>query len=117
MPRARVAAERALRLDPTLAESHVAMGVVATYADWNPHLALLFFQEALRLRPNDADTLHWYTNPLLWLDTRFKEALAHVQRAAQLSPVDPWIHCNTAWVTTLAATSKRPLTELATWWL
>ena len=96
MPRARAAAERALVLDPSLAEAHVAMGAVATYSDWDPRLAERFFQEALRLSPNDASAHYWYTQSLVLLDTRFEEALPHARRATQLSPVDPWVqfwHC------------------------
>ena len=98
MPRARAAAERALQLDPSLVEAHVAMGAVATYSDWDPHLAERSFQEALQLSPNDAGALYWSTHPLIWLDTRFEEALARVQRATQLSPVDPWIQVQHCWI-------------------
>jgi serine/threonine-protein kinase len=98
MPRARAAAERALQLDPNLVEAHIAMGAVATYSDWDPHAAERSFQQALRLRPNDAGALYWSTHPLMWLDTRFDEALARVRRASQLSPVDPWIQLWHSWV-------------------
>jgi serine/threonine protein kinase len=91
LPRARTAAARAIELDPRLVEAHVAMGAIAVWLDWDPALAKHSFREALRLNPNDANALYWYTHALIWLDTRFGEALAHIQRAVELSPVDPWI--------------------------
>jgi len=90
-PKARAAAERALELDPNLAEAHIALGAVATYFDWDPQLAERCFRHALALRPNDATALKWYTSPLIWLQTRFEEARAHIRRASLLSPVDPWV--------------------------
>jgi Flp pilus assembly protein TadD len=90
MPKARAAAHRARELAPGLAEAHIAVGAVATY-DWDLSRAEQAFQEALRLNPNDAWAHFNYTLPLMFLDTRFDEALDHIRQAARLSPVDPWI--------------------------
>ena len=48
-------AEQALKLAPSLPESHLALGYVAYYVRENYGAALDAFAAALRLRPNDAD--------------------------------------------------------------
>jgi serine/threonine-protein kinase len=35
---------------------------------------------------------------LIWLDTRYDEALRHVRRAVALDPVDPWAQVQVCWV-------------------
>jgi TolB-like protein/lipoprotein NlpI len=89
MPRGRAAAQQAVAIAPGLPEAHVALGLVATYHDWDPRAASAAFTEALRLNPNYGDAHKWYSMPLIWLDTRFDEALEHVHRAIGLDPVDP----------------------------
>jgi TolB-like protein/DNA-binding winged helix-turn-helix (wHTH) protein/predicted Zn-dependent protease len=54
---ARQLAEKALSIDPELAEAHRAMGYVRYYADFDYPAALLDFRRAVELAPNDPDTL------------------------------------------------------------
>ena len=97
MPKAKIAARHAFEIDPTLPEAQVALGLIATYHDWDLATADSAFREALRLNPNYADAHGWYTSPLIWLDTRFAEALDHARRAVKLNPVDPWAWVQLAW--------------------
>jgi len=90
MPKALAAAQRAVQLDPRLAEAHVALGVVAAFYEWNPTAAEAAFREAIRLNPNYADAYYAYAQTLIWLCSRFDEAVAYAQRAVAISPLDPW---------------------------
>ena len=56
--RARDAAQRALHLDPDLAEAHVTLGSILEHHDWNWAAADAAFQRALELAPGDANALH-----------------------------------------------------------
>lgn len=97
-PKAKAAAKRAIELDATLPEAHVAYGQVATYHDWDLAAAEHAFREALRLSPNHVEAHKWYAMLLIWLDTRFAEALEHITRAIELDPLNPWVQVQCVWV-------------------
>jgi TolB-like protein/DNA-binding SARP family transcriptional activator/tetratricopeptide (TPR) repeat protein len=84
-PRARRAAERALRLDPSLAEAHAALALVRMYFERDWRAAGREFQAALREKPGYATARHWYAT---WLSYqgRFDEALAAIAEAQRLDP-------------------------------
>ena len=91
MPKAGAAARSAIRLDPRLAEAHVALGLVAMYYDWDPRSAEAELREAIRLNANYAEAHTAYVRLLTSLELRFEEAIEHGQRAAAISPLDPWV--------------------------
>jgi TolB-like protein/class 3 adenylate cyclase/Tfp pilus assembly protein PilF len=86
----RLAAGRALALDPGLGEAHAALGVVAEN-EWNWEEAEREFRSALELSPGNATAFHWYGNFLSWRG-RTEEALAALRRALELDPVSLPIH-------------------------
>ena len=90
MPKAQAAARRAVDLDPRLAEAHVALGVVAAFYDWDLPAAEREFREAIRLNANYAEAYYSYAQSLMWLDSRFAEAVEYGRRAVAISPLDPW---------------------------
>jgi len=87
-PAAKVAALRALELDPGLAEARAALAYVAMYHDWNWDEAERGFQEAIRLNPGYATAHQWYGN-FLATQGRFEESLAGFGRAISLDPLSP----------------------------
>ncbi|MFN7992741.1 MAG: tetratricopeptide repeat protein [Bryobacteraceae bacterium] len=87
--RAISAANRALELDPNLAEAHKACAVVASDAEWDFARAQLHFDRAVELRPGDADAHNGYGQLLIGLQ-RFDEARRHLDRARELDPISPW---------------------------
>lgn len=111
MPKASAAARRALELDPNLPEAHVALALVATFYDWDPRAADRAFRQALRLNPNYADAHGWCTAPLIWLETRFDEALDHARRAVELNPVDPWARFQLCWTYFFSREFERSIAE------
>jgi TolB-like protein/Tfp pilus assembly protein PilF len=92
-PLARDAALKALQLDDTLSEAHIALaGIIADhYWDWKE--AERHYMRALELAPNDADVLRSYSFYLGSMG-RADEALPFAERAATLDPVSPLVQMN-----------------------
>ena len=84
--KARAAATKALRLDPTLAEGHAQLGLVAFYYDWNWKQAEQEFRRAIELNPNYAAGHQWYSYYLRAMG-RLPQALQEAQQAQQLDPL------------------------------
>ncbi len=110
MPKARAAAEKALGLDQRLAEAHKAMGLVATY-EWELQRAEKCFQEALRLNPSHTGAHRGYSELLMLLDTRYQEALQHVDRGLAYDPTDPGLRMQRGWVYFFSRDFSRALEE------
>jgi TolB-like protein/Tfp pilus assembly protein PilF len=94
LPRAKAAAQRALRLDDTLAETLSSFGFIAGYYDWEWETAEKAFQRALEINPNLAMAHYWYAWQLILFD-RMDEALVAHKRAQELDPLTP---LHTAWL-------------------
>ncbi|MFN2513362.1 MAG: winged helix-turn-helix domain-containing tetratricopeptide repeat protein, partial [Pyrinomonadaceae bacterium] len=60
MPRARVAAEKALLIDETLAEAHASLAFVRMHYEWDWPGAEREFKRAIELNPSYATAHHWY---------------------------------------------------------
>lgn len=84
-------ADRAIALDPELAEGYAVRGILLTLA-WGPAEAIAAdFARALELRPNSPDVHLWY-GPFLSRENRHDEALAAARRAIDLNPLAPGPH-------------------------
>ena len=85
----RAAAERALELDPGLAEAHSALATALTdyYFEWES--AERHFRDALRLNPSYATAYQAYAEYLRDMG-RFDEALAMIETAQRLDPLSPF---------------------------
>jgi len=84
---ARKWADKALELDPTLAETHAALGWLDS-SDWNWRGAEEHYKRAIELNPSDATAHTWYAQFLGGMQ-RFEEAFAQSQIAMRLGPADP----------------------------
>lgn len=84
-PKARVAAQKAIALDDSLAEAHVSLAMVRQAYDWDWVGAEQEFKRAIELNPNYATAHQWYGLFLASLG-RFPEAEAEVRRARELEP-------------------------------
>jgi eukaryotic-like serine/threonine-protein kinase len=85
MPLARVAASKAVALDPQLPEAHVALGFVKTL-DWDWAGAEQEIAHALELDPNSAEAHERFADLLMALE-RHDEAIREIKRAEQLDPL------------------------------
>jgi tetratricopeptide (TPR) repeat protein len=90
LPRARVAAQKAVELDDTLAEAHTSLAYVF-YVDFENAQSMKEFERAILLNPNYAMAHHWYGGNLLNALGRFDQAIAEAKRALELDPVSPII--------------------------
>ena len=83
--RARVAAEKALELDETLAEAHTSRGqVLRRERDWQGEERE--YLRAIELNPSYATAHQWYATLLVVLG-RLDEALREIRRAEELDPL------------------------------
>jgi tetratricopeptide (TPR) repeat protein len=89
-PKARVAAQKALEIDPKLAGPHAALGVVLHEYEWNHAEAEKEFKQAIEIDPNYASGRQWYGEYLSNMG-RFDEAIAEQKRALELDPLSPII--------------------------
>ncbi len=84
-PKVKAAALKALEIDPTLAEPHNSLAVVAWAYDWDWTKADTEFQRAAVLNPDSVAT-HLDHGFYLLTMKRFDESIAEGKRAADLSP-------------------------------
>ena len=86
MPRARAAAQKALELDPDLAQAHATLGYVRMVYDFDREGAERDFRHALALSPGDLSALQNYGVHLVSLG-RFDEAIKQFRLARQTDPL------------------------------
>ncbi|MBI3694295.1 MAG: protein kinase [Acidobacteria bacterium] len=97
LPERRAAVNKALQLDDTLGEAHVALASCKMAAEWDWAGMFQEFQKGLQLNPAYA-TGHQLYGVWLMCVGRFDEAIAEVKRAQELDPVSLPISANVAMV-------------------
>lgn len=95
--RVKDAAQKALDLDETLAEAHVALGTVQFGYDWNWAAAEKEIKRAIELNPNSVEVHRFYSRFLRAMG-RFQEAISEIIQAQELDPLSEEI-INTAGIT------------------
>ncbi len=90
-PKAREAAEQAIRLDPNLAEAHASLGLLALESDVDPAEAEREMRRAIELNPNYASAYHWLGLVLSVLG-QDEEARVAMERALELDPLAHIVH-------------------------
>ncbi len=88
MPTVRALAERALALNPDLAEAHTTLAYALALYYWDWEGAEREFRRAIEIDPGYATAHKWYRDLLTTLG-RNGEALAEAERAAELDPRSP----------------------------
>ena len=91
MPKAKRAAETALRLDETLADAHAALGYVHLVYDWDGPAAAKALLRALDLNPTLATARLNYA-AYLTTQARHDEAVREIRRAVNLDPLSVRTH-------------------------
>jgi eukaryotic-like serine/threonine-protein kinase len=86
LPKARIAALKALELDDSLAEAHSALGTVKEDFDWDWAGAEQEYKHAIELSPGNSAARAFYSN-LLLEEARFPEAISQASIAQQLDPL------------------------------
>jgi serine/threonine-protein kinase len=88
LPYATAATERALALDPDLAEAHVASAYRKMVFEWDWDGAERDYLKAIELNPDYPTAHHWYAE-MLAAERRWDESLSQIQRAVELDPLAP----------------------------
>jgi serine/threonine-protein kinase len=127
-PSARIAAERALSLQETLAEAHAALGLVKRDYDRDWEGASAEFVRAIELDPLDGDSRQWYAELLASIG-RFAAAEEVIEGAENVDPTNLGAQAVHGWIllcaerypeaeAQLRATIRmRPEFHLAHWFL
>jgi TolB-like protein/Tfp pilus assembly protein PilF len=92
--KAKEAALKALRLDPNLAEAHLALGKVLFFGEIDLAGAMREYKRAIELKPNDADAHHWFSNDTLCALEQFDEAIVEGRRSVELDPLSVVINAD-----------------------
>ena len=111
LPRARVAAQKAVELDDTLAEAHTSLAYVFFY-DFENAQSVKEFERAISLNPNYAMAHLWYGLGPLSAMGEFDRAIAEEKRALELDPVSPIINADLGTVYTLARRYDEAIAQL-----
>jgi serine/threonine-protein kinase len=88
-PRARAAAEAALRLDPQHGRAHLVLAVITQF-DWNWAEADAHYDRAVALNPSDASAVQWRAEAQCFR-RRFEACRAGLAVARELNPLSPII--------------------------
>ena len=96
IPKAKEAAMKALQLDDSLAEAHVASARIMTYYDWDWAGAEREFKRAIELNSNSGDAHREYAAYLTNVG-RSEQAIAEAKQARELDPLTMLTHFQMAW--------------------
>ena len=109
-PRARKAAEKALALDPQLADAHLAMGWIHSTYDWDWAAADESYRRALELEPGNAQAIRRFGGHAAVFG-RWEEAINAMNKAIERDPLGQNNYLNLALV--LEAIDRDTEAELA----
>ncbi len=111
IPKSRAAAERALEIDDSLAQAHAVFGYSLWSYDWNYPAAEEEFRKAQSLDPRDVTSHSWYGLLLVSLG-RTDEAVAQLQRALEIAPLEGTLQANLARAYLYARQNDRAIEEV-----
>ena len=77
--------EKALQLDPKLAEAYATLIDINLHYDWDMEMAENNFRKAIELNPNYAYAYHWHAE-VLSIQKQFKSAVQSAQTALKIEP-------------------------------
>lgn len=93
MPKAKAAAQKAVDIDPNLAEAYTSRAFVKLAYDWDWWGAEADFKKALELNPKYPTAHQWYASYLMQMG-KFNRAKEEIEQAHQLDPLSPIINSN-----------------------
>jgi tetratricopeptide (TPR) repeat protein len=86
-PKAKEYALKAVEIDDSLIDSHLSVGMVNYFNDWDWEGSQKCFLRALEINPNSAETHQYYAMLLMTLG-HFKKAVKEAETAQQLDPLN-----------------------------
>jgi TolB-like protein len=110
LPEGRLAALRALALDPEMAEAWVSAGILAAEFDDDHELGEIALRRAIELRPSYANA-NQQLGGLLTNVGRIEDALPYLENAVGLDPLSAFFRLNFANTLLIAGETERALRE------
>ncbi|HVA18357.1 MAG TPA: hypothetical protein VMV59_11665 [Candidatus Dormibacteraeota bacterium] len=111
LSKAKRAAITAVELDPSLAEAHASLAVVAYRHDWDFQTADREFREAITLNPSYSRAHEWYGVFLAYMG-HFDEAFSELKQAQLLDPFSPIVQSDIAVALYLDHQNQESISEL-----
>jgi serine/threonine protein kinase/Flp pilus assembly protein TadD len=111
IPEAKVAALKALEIDRTLAEAHVALGHIKLWLDWDWPAAEREFKQGIDLNPGSALAHNQYAMYLAAMG-RLDDAIAEVKRAQELDALSPIVNTDLGWYLLYAGRGSEAIDQL-----
>jgi TolB-like protein/tetratricopeptide (TPR) repeat protein len=87
IPKAKAAAQRAIDLDPQLAEAYPSLALIRSNRDWEWEEAEALYRKAIALNPGYATAHFWFGSNFLALLGRLDEAAEQMEIAIELDPL------------------------------
>jgi len=109
--KARIAAEKALSIDETLAEAHASLGFIKLTYDWDWLGSERSFKQAIHLNPHYPTANNWYAL-LLSILNRHDEAIHYMTQAWEYDPGSPIINRDLAVMYAWAGDYQKALNQL-----
>jgi serine/threonine protein kinase/tetratricopeptide (TPR) repeat protein len=97
LAKAKTAVSKALEIDDTLAEAHIALANITILFERNWSVGEREFRRGLELNPNNADGHMFYADYLISIK-RMEGWKKEIQRARELDPFNLFIHCFYGWL-------------------
>jgi len=110
-PKAKGAAQKALEIDDSLAEAHIALGIVRLYNEWDWSGAEYACKRAIELNPNYAWGHAIWSDWLLVME-RQEEAVAEERIAVELDPLSAGLNARLGAKLSLTGDYDRALEQL-----
>jgi TolB-like protein/DNA-binding winged helix-turn-helix (wHTH) protein/Tfp pilus assembly protein PilF len=110
-PKAREAAQRALEIDPTLAEAETSLATLKFNYDWDWSGAQDDFQHAIQLNPSYATAYQRYSLYLMAMG-RIQDSFDQINRARALDPLSISINFSLGWRLYMARQYNRAIEQL-----
>ena len=110
-PRAKEAAQRALEIDPTLAEAETSLATVKFNYDWDWSGAAAGFERSIQLNPSYATTYQRYSLYLMAMG-RTQESFSKINKARELDPLSISINFSLGWRLYMARQYDRAIEQL-----
>jgi serine/threonine protein kinase/TolB-like protein/lipoprotein NlpI len=109
--RARAAANKALEIDPEIAEVYASLGWIAMWYDRDWTASESHFLKAIRMKPDYPEAHLWYGN-LLACTGRADESIREMRKGKELEPLEPAPPTHVGWALYYARRFDESLEEL-----
>jgi len=110
-PKAKAAAQRALEMDPTLAEAETSLATVRFNYDWDWPGAASGFERAIHLNPSYATAYQRYSLYLMAMG-RTQDSFEQINKARELDPLSISINFSLGWRLYMARQYDRAIEQL-----